>query len=289
MPLVFPSHVRRSLAALAVSVSAFGALFSGAFASGCGSSASADSTSDGSAEAEGSPLEGGNDAGVDTGTDAKVEGGAPRFCATLVPAPRFCDDFEDGDLENDWDVATKFGTSEGSLDTTRARLSAASFHVAAPALATNMDFGNVHLRRTLISPAPHLTLSFWAFYPKVTIDKGLLAIATVNVTLTHQFVIYLRDDDATTPGPAFQEIANSITTRHGLTKLPTAGAWTHVELSLDLDLGTATLSFDGDKALDAIPITAETTSEATIRLGAVFATGPSDAFEANYDDVVLDF
>ena len=59
-------------------------------------------------------------------------------------------------------------------------------------------------------------------------------------------------------------------------------------IDLDLAGGKASVSFDADKALDAAPIGVLTGSEATVRLGAL-VDGPADAFEARFDDVVLDY
>ena len=54
------------------------------------------------------------DAGVDA-ADAAPDVITPtgsRYCAKVIPVPRFCDDFDDGDLTNDW---TQFVAPNGSL------------------------------------------------------------------------------------------------------------------------------------------------------------------------------
>jgi hypothetical protein len=79
-----------------------------------------------------------------------------------------------------------------------------------------------------------------------------------------------------------------VTTEHALAKLPTAAAWTRVAIDLDLVNGKASVTFDAQKALDAAPITVSAGTEATVRIGAII-DGPSDAFEAHFDDVVIDY
>jgi len=235
---------------------------------------------DGSAPA----TEAGTDA-ADAAGDGATSGG--RYCTTLVPAPRFCDDFDDGDLTNDW---TQFAAPTGSvfqLDTSSSTSAPASFHLIAKATSAAAA-NNVLLRTTMFGAVKHGTLAFAVFLPSVTFTKGAIAIAQFYVNLDDVYTLYLRGPDAAANIPMLEAYVGGVTTRHMLTKLPPASVWTRVAIDLDLAGGKASVSFGADKALDAAPIGVLTGSEATVRIGALI-DGPADAFEARFDDVVLDY
>ena len=88
--------------------------------------------------------------------------------------------------------------------------------------------------------------------------------------------------------PTLEEYVGGVITEHMLTALPPIGVWTRVTLDLDLANGKASVSFGAQKALDAVAITPTAGSEATVRIGAII-DGPSDTFEAHFDDVIVDF
>ncbi|MBX3191014.1 MAG: hypothetical protein KF819_28720 [Labilithrix sp.] len=234
----------------------------------------------------GEPSDAGRDAPVDAPKDSP---GPPNgYCAKLSPKPKFCDDFDDGNLIDDWDIPTMvMGKSSMELDDATFTSPPYAFTVAARELTTNGDIANVHLRRTVLGAVGHVTLSFSALYPSLTLTKGAIAIATLDVSSSRFFTLYLRDPD--TGGPTLEEINGGMMTKHVLTMLPPAAAWTRITIDLDLAGGAASVSYDAAKALDAEPITAAAGTEATIRVGAVYVYGPTDAFGATYDDVVLDF
>jgi len=222
---------------------------------------------------------------ADAGADVVTTGG--RYCTKLVPVPRFCDDFDDGDLTNDW---TQFVAPAGSvlqLDTSSSTSAPASFHVIAKATAAAAA-NNVLLRSTMLGTVKHGKLAFSVFLPSVTFTKGAVAIAQFYVNLDDAYTLYLRGPDDAANIPMLEAYVGGVTTRHMLGKLPPVGVWTRVVIDLDLAGGKASVSFDADKALDAAPISVLTGSEATVRLGAL-VDGPADAFEARFDDVVIDY
>lgn len=232
-----------------------------------------------------SPADGGSDA-ADARPDAPDAG--LGYCRSLTPKPKFCDDFDDGDLTNDWDQATAIGGSVMDLDDSSWRSSPFSFHVLTKALPAASS-GNVLLRKTVLGNVGQARLAFSAFFPTVTLTKGAIAIATLDVSLNHFFTLNLRDQDGTAPAASLEEYVGGTFTRHLLTRLPPAGAWTRIVIDLDFVNGRANVSFDASKALDAEPITALVGTETTVRLGGVYVEGPSDVFEARFDDVVIDF
>jgi hypothetical protein len=209
------------------------------------------------------------------------------FCVTRMPVPRFCDDFDDGDLTNDWTQTAFVPGSTATLDGTSFTSGPASFHVTTP--ATNaLAANNALLRLTMFAAVTHPKLSFRTFLPAATFTKGAIAIARLDVSLSHVFTLYLRDMDATAPAASLEEYVSGTTTRHLLTKVPAINAWTQVVLDVDLTNGKANVSFDAQKALDDESVTALAGSEATLRIGAII-DGPADAFDVRFDDVVLDY
>jgi hypothetical protein len=272
------------------------------YAAACGGSESVDetpATSDSGTDAMPDVLPGEDAANVpdasvpDVVVDAKpdVIPPPPHYCAGLVPKPKFCDDFDDGNLTNDWTASAATEGSVFELDTSTSTSAPASFHVVAQAdmaAASN----NVLLRTTLF-PVPgatvnHGKLVFSALLPSVTFTQGAIALASFHITTTDAYTLYLRGPDAAGNVPTLEENVNGTITEHMLTALPPINAWTRVTVDLDLAGGKASVSFDTVKALDAATITVITGSEATVRIGAIIDS-PSDKLEAHYDDVIVDF
>lgn len=230
------------------------------------------------------------DTGTDSGPPPRADAGPG--CASLSPPARFCDDFDDGDVADDWTIANVLNGSTLELDTTAGFVSApASMRVTTKALAA-MSTAPAHLRHTVFGAASHPSLSFWAFFTtSPVITKGAVAIATLDVTTSHFFTLWLRDDpqDGSEPAAVLEEINGASITRTPLTKLPPMGAWTRVVIDLDLVAGKANVFFDADKAVDGAPIAAAPGTEATIRVGAVYLFGPADPLQASFDDVIVDY
>jgi len=229
------------------------------------------------------------DAAPDVVVDAKPDVTPPpaHYCAGLVPKPKFCDDFDDGDLTNDWTASAAAAGSVFELDTATSTSAPASFHaIAMPEMAAAPN--NVLLRTTMFGAVNHGKLSFSTLLPTVTFTQGAIAIARFHITLDDSYTLYLRGPDAAGNIPTLEENVGGTITEHMLTALPPVGAWTRVTVDLDLAGGKASVSFDAVKALDAATITVVAGSEATVRIGAI-VDGPNDKVEAHFDDVIVDF
>jgi hypothetical protein len=228
------------------------------------------------------------DASAPDAADARedVVDSGPPFCSSLVPKPKFCDDFDDQNLTDDWTSSAAVPASIFELDESMSTSAPASFHFGAPATAA-LAADNVLLRTTMFGAVTHGKLAFSTFLPTVTFAKGAIAIAQFYVNLDDVFTLYLRSPDGAAPAAELEEYVGGVTTVHPLTKLPPAGVWTRVAIDLDLANGKATVMFDAVKALDAT-IAVGAGSEATVRIGAI-VDGPADGFEGRIDDVVVDF
>lgn len=280
----------------------FVALLASAHLAACGGVSEGEPSDDAGAHDERVPDAAAPDAGEPSGDDdagSSEEGGvdaadaepAPtRYCASLSPTPRFCDDFDDGSLSNGWAFTNVVPPGTIALDTAKASSAPAAMRVSVPALGA-MSSGPAHVRNTILATAPHPRLSFSAFFTNAEVTTGALAIATLDVSLSHFFTLYLRDaaETAETATVVLEEINGGTTVRHLLTKPPPSGAWTRVTLDVDLAAGHASVTYDGETVLDAAPIATSGGTEVTFRVGGVFVFGPAAPFEAWFDDVVVDY
>jgi len=243
------------------------------------------SSSDSTGASGGEVVDGGESVVVDAaaadandgGTDAQIDGDASFVPGTVV----FSDDFSDGNLADDWDVLTVANGTTAEIDM-------GAFHVKTKVIAAQeADFA--HLRKTVPGAPSRVRLSFSATFPSTTFTKGSMAIATVDVSNNHFFTLWLRDTDSSAPAASLEEISLSGTKRNVLGSPPPTNVATKIVVDIDLAAGTASVTWDATKALDAAAIQKGTTEDPTIRVGAVYDYGPQDAFEAHFDDVVLEY
>lgn len=225
---------------------------------------------------------------------APPDAGVPKrdasggYCATLTPTPAFCDDFDDGDLENDWNVTNLVPPATSVLELAEDAESA-PYALHGRTEATGMgDLANASVRKTIPGGFSHATLSFSMKLASTQVGAGALSIATLDVADRHYFTLNVRDGDPDAPGPSLEETHPSVmTVRKPLAAVPPAGVWTRVVLDLDLAAGKASVSFGTTKVLDAVAIVAEPGTSATVRVGAVYVVGPTPPVDVLVDDVVL--
>jgi hypothetical protein len=239
-----------------------------------------------------SPIAPGDDAGPGGGNAAADGGAVAAFttcaAASARPSVRFCDDFEDGDVSNDWTV-TNAAPSGGALVDLSLQARSGMYALYATTEATGQDMqATASLRKTVAGATTRAELSFALFLPTTSVGKGAVALATLDVTTSHFFTLNLRDADPDAPGPSLEETKAAGTTRRKLASAPRAGAWTRVTISLDLGAGKADVAYDGVKVLEGAPIAAGPGTEATFRVGAVYVTGPTPKIEVVVDDVLLE-
>jgi hypothetical protein len=276
-----------------------------ALVTGCGGSASDDpaapdgaapSSDDGAAPADDAgpdhappaPGDAGSDAAKDAGPDGAADAG-PAFCSTLVPKPKFCDDFDDGDLTDDWDQeVTLPGVSAIALDAADHTSGTGSLRGLVNAVP-NGEGGFASLRTTVPGTPTHLVFSY-AVRPKQTaIATGAVSIGGIDLTLDRVLTLYLRDEDPAGAKPSVKEISGGSLVYHPIPKVPAADVWTRITFDVDAAAGTLTLLYDAETILDAVAIAPGPIEDPTPRIGATYVFGPTDPFEIHVDDVVLDF
>jgi hypothetical protein len=214
------------------------------------------------------------DGGADAAGDA--DAAPPKTDAGV-----FADDFEDGDLANNWDVLNVCSGCSATID------QGAFLAKTKSILAQDIAFA--HLRTTVPGAPSRVRLSFLATFPSVTLTQGTLAIAAVDVSTNHFFSLYFRDDDMSTPAASLEETSLAGTTRHLLANLPPAGTPTRVMIDVDLGAGMANVAWGSTIALANAPIDKTPAADPTIRVGLMYVFGPQDAFEGRFDDVLLEY
>lgn len=263
-------------------------------AGGCGTSdggggggptdASADHAAAQDAQPEGE-AGGSGDAGADAKPEA--EAGAQTWCDTQSPRPAFCEDFDRGALGTSWDAVVQTPGSAIALDQA-SFVSAPQSLFAQSKAASSGQLGSVLLRKTVSVTATRVRLAFDFKGDPAPASGGPVGIATLDVTQTHLFTLYLHDEglDGGAGAPALvEQVPGGGSSRHPFT-LPPIGGFTRVELDVDLAAQKATVRFGGTAVLDQVSVAGGTATEATIRVG-VLATGPQSAYAARFDNLTV--
>jgi hypothetical protein len=197
------------------------------------------SASDGSAAREGGVN--GDASTEDAGADdaaPDVSGSGPRFCATVIPAPSFCADFDEPDAStgDGWDMVSEKGSATVALDTTQARSQPRSLH------AVTAD-SSVAENGKRFSVSSQISVDFDVYYTSLGTNGPVSAISLTPVT-NPGIVFFARETYA-----YFQVAAASGEYSANFNK-PGAGQWHHVSVTIKLAATGSTISgsFDG-KAL----------------------------------------
>jgi hypothetical protein len=248
------------------------------FACGSDAPAPAEVTELPDAQADGSPVVPQPDgaAPVDAASDAP----AGPFCASLVPAPKICEDFDDGQPPLGSDTQIDPGAS-CAIDTSISLSPSSSYRCSVPPGTTTVTNA---LLRTLLAfdaSATRFVASF-AFRPDAAAPTtGNLVIARAFIGSAHAIAIEL----ASPNGPVLREQENppgGLEKTATISALPAAGAWTRYELLVDLTAKTATLKVGG-----AVSATL-TLSGAQYNLFALNIGIQADApFTGRFDDITL--
>ncbi len=254
----------------------------------CGSEGPAAAPEDaGGAPDSAAAEDGGTADAADAGTSRPEAGTSARFCASKG-AVAFCDDFDDGDLENDWTTTTAVPPERTLLDLALEHVSPPyAMYAGIGALGKGVQ-ANANVRRTVPGAFSRATLSFSIKLSATDMGEGSLALATIDVSDSHFFTLHLRDTDPNAPGPSLEETRGAQNVRNRLSAVPAEGVWTRIAIDVDLAGGKASVSFDGKKVLDAAPIVVDPGTEATVRVGGLYAIGPTPKLEILVDDVLLE-
>jgi hypothetical protein len=212
--------------------------------------------------------------------------GGVGYCPTRASGAAFCDDFDHGTLGATWDHVPSTPPGTARLDLTTFSTAPAALVITTDALA-DAELTTLLFRKTANGAASRAVLGFDLFADDAQ-ASGTLAIATLDLAIDHLLTLYLLDDDPISPGATLTEAppGGTASVRNPLTKAPTAGKWTRVEIDVDARDGKAVVRFDGAAVLTA-PIAKAAALDPTVRVGAL-ATGPATPYTLRFDDVTLD-
>jgi hypothetical protein len=222
---------------------------------------------------------------LDSGIDADAAPGP--YCASLVPKPKFCADFDDGAI-------AEYGQSNGavSLDTLQSKSAPASLLATVEANATER-YGQ--LVRSFQNDTPSsVDLSFDAYVDEydATHDVELMTVrfvrpaqkvCLINVAIRRNAWTFDEtcDDGSTAP----------LALAHASSILLKQSRWTHVEVSASFVAPrTFSLSVDGVMTFSGVPLApALTTGAVQLIMGITYLQAQSTRAKVHTDNVRLDY
>jgi hypothetical protein len=231
----------------------------------------------------------------------KSDAATVGYCASLSPAPDFCDDFDEGAANPAWDQVTSLG---GAVAVDAAESVSAPDSMVSTVDANQAE-GSVDLAgyKSLTSKqgvAGTATLDF-----EIRIDAGdissaadavLGAIQLYDGNALYDLELEVSYASASTYAVSLTEDSPSVPHATGATLA--LGAWTHVTLSVVLPAGnggatTATMTIDGSSTLSTTVhvlsgghAIANPIPEALV--GPTFATPAAGGWSVRYDNVTFD-
>ncbi len=264
----------------------------------------------------GSP-EGGADAGIEARADAGdaaldvpgdtasardgAEAGdaaAASFCASLVPQPSFCDDFDEGRmLADDWTKLEIFPPNAGTLSTDpSASFSAPASLAASVGPGTSSSAGLIaYVQRVLATPATsraHLQYEIHLDSADMNESVEVSQLAFGGGTGIGPYIIDLFF------GPSGAVLQEEIPTdgpttfrQYPLAVQPGMGTWSLVDLVVDFANVTMTVTVDGAPAVQRALDPGYQTGSVSLNLGTgYYSSGfvPVARGAAHLDNVVLD-
>jgi hypothetical protein len=239
------------------------------------------------------PLDASGDSGV------HIDAAATSFCASLIPAPLFCDDFDEGALATPWDQVT--GTNGSAALSTSASVSspeAMLAKVTAQAKANNIDVAAYKSFPAKQGASGVCTLAF-----DMRIDAGDTSSASDALLAGIQLwngsaswalgpeVFYNSSSGAF--DVSLTEDSPTTSTTHVTSTSISLGVWTHVEVALVLPAASggateATLSLDGAEAVAAIVHVTTSNPIPEAIAGITYATPTAAGWAVRYDNVTFD-
>jgi hypothetical protein len=245
-----------------------------------GLSGAAPSAADGGAD---SPTEA---IAAEAGSEAGADAAAGPYCASLVPRPKFCVDFDTGSLAD-------LGETQGTvaLDSSLSRSPARSLSCEVLTGATNRGalfthpFGEV--------PSSYdLSFDAWVDSYDATHDVELNTMTLRNGTdSTCRTDVSIRDGLWTVDESCESGGAETFGVSHKSTLAMQLGRWAHVDASVSFaPTRTLSLAVDGQVLLAAVPLgAAVTTGELTLQVGIIYAQTGATTAKVHLDNVRFDF
>jgi hypothetical protein len=224
-------------------------------------------------------------AGGDGGGDA----GSAGFCASLQPAPTFCDDFDDGEvLGHRWSlVHLEGGGIEALTDQGKSAPAAASHTFPAQAsgiTATCLDLA-------LPGTTSQVSLAY-DFFLENRPASGTIELGSVNIQVSGVGAFY---NDLAIRGAAGDSYHEELTPLgstfmagdHAVATFQ-PGRWYRVATAIDLAGATFTFTIDGTTVASGATRFAVQPGATTVQDGMVFTTNATPSWTVRTDNVVID-
>ena len=212
------------------------------------------------------------------------------FCATRIPAPAFCEDFDHGMGTAAWEFDF---TDRGMFrpDAVAARSLPSGLLVATDQLPTSADVARAYVEhRVSTTRVTRATMSFDVMALQLGSGEVLLAqLALIGATQVHDInFVY-----TTSPATAFVE--NAITPNGGTALYDIIHfepvdpiGWHRIELVIVTEpTTTVAVTYDGRTVLDA-PFAGAGGGAPKLRFGAPFLRGPAMPWQIALDNLVLE-
>ncbi len=229
------------------------------------------------------------DADADVAADGS-DGAA--FCATLTPAPAFCEDFDEGSYAAQFTNSTL--SADGVLGSDGLAFTSppnSLFSKVGTKTSTGEWAYLTHVftgTATQVSYAFDLRLDAWGGG-----ESGVLAAITIDKDAPneHRLELYVRGGIAaleeyfTTP-----DGGAPVTNDHTLAWVPKLGAWTHVVFSVDSAAKTCAATIDGKADVTASAMDPSwTPGTPSFEVGFSYIASNTSAWTARFDNVVVDW
>ena len=221
-------------------------------------------------------------------TDVAFDATPKPFCASLVPQPKLCADFDVGLFSDQFSIVETTPGATLKSDSAAFRSPKNAFVASLPAGGTDDHAAMTRAFAgtvTTLSYAVDMRVESWT-----TGKSGVVAVLVLNegTASQHTMSFYLTDTFA-----ALEEAFGSpaVIVDHMLSVHPQLlGVWTRVQFDVDLANHTCSASLDGVPALASTPIDA-TWASGTLRahLGLTFVSGQASPWTVRYDNVVVDW
>jgi hypothetical protein len=226
---------------------------------------------------------------VDAGS---VDGDAGRWCASLVPAPMFCDDFDDeGDFLPKWSNVILRNGGTVTRDPSAFRSAPSSMLASTP--SSTMDSSG-YLVFSPSTTVQHVKLAYDMRIDTRDTQAGYAEIAYVVLTGAYRTDFYIRAyQDPMKNGFTTESLSDGSVPQHVLDLGSTMTFDTWRRVAIDIDVATAhavTVSIDGIQILNQ-PLEPELyfPGALEVRPGIGYIDTPSGPWSMRWDNVTIDW
>lgn len=230
----------------------------------------------------------------DAGSDAPT---ALPFCASLHPAPRFCDDFDGIPLAAKWDEVKVLDAGGVAVDTAIARSSPRALRswINGGRVGSGCDYATVATTLTGPAQATHLgyAVRFGDDSPRPDRDNAA-HISSQMVGTGGDLCSVIVDLSASQLSVEEQVLINqppsSRNGAHIATRSIPPRQWARIEIDVDYVAKRLVLTLDGQRVIDdVLALTCPYVGRpASALVGLYCAPNAADATSVRYDDVVFD-